>query len=165
LVWRLFRLATRALTDNAFVNVKLHGAVIVEEVFGAWPTFHDAEITRITMSRVGPAVLLELLIPAPAPSLNALEGKDLPRHFLARLAFHECDDVSLEDFNHQNVISYLTLSHVNEQRIKVEIHSVFGATCSFTCSRGEVLDMTPTHLRTGRPLDPADGLGEKSFPF
>ena len=170
-------MATDALPDNALVSVKLNGAELVQKVYGAWPAFHDAEITRITMSRVGPAIFLELLIPPPTPSQDLLEGNDLPgqgQHFLAKLAFHECDDVSLENFNHQNVIWSLTLSHVTgqcfaaevpEERIKVEIHSVFGATCSFTCSQGEVLDMAPTHLRTGHPLDPADRLGEKDRPL
>jgi hypothetical protein len=124
--------------------IRLNGAEIVEGVFGTWPSFHDAEITEVTLNRVDTTTFLELLTYGP-PSVQG--------RFWVRFAFHDCDDVTLEDLNHQNVMWGLTLSRVTEQpewrdepeeRIKVEIDSGFGAALSFTCSTGEVLGLTPT---------------------
>jgi hypothetical protein len=132
------------------MTIRLTRAEIVEDVFGIWPSFHDAEITEITLKRetilqrLDTAIFLELLTYGP-PSVQG--------QFRVRFAFHECDDVELLDFNYQNVISQLTLNRVTqprswreepEERIKVNIGSIFGAAFSFTCSTGEVLDMTPT---------------------
>jgi hypothetical protein len=66
----------------------------------------------------------------------------------------------LSEFNHQNVISYLALSSITEERpstlateerFKVEIDSVWGLRGSFTCSGGEVMSIEEIGLRTGYP--------------
>jgi hypothetical protein len=68
--------------------------------------------------------------------------------------------MKLSEFNHQNVISYLALSSITEERpstlateerVKVDIDSVWGLRGSFTCSGGGVISKEETGLRTGNP--------------
>jgi hypothetical protein len=141
------------LTDTP---IRLKGAEIVEDVFGIWPTFHDAEITEITLNRVDVTIFLELLTYGP-PSVQG--------RFRVRFAFQHCDEVELQNFNHQNVIWGLHLSRVIGQlewqteeeaveRIKVEFQSIFGASLSFRCLTGKVLGMTPMEIGAEHPQAP-----------
>jgi hypothetical protein len=45
------------------VHLSLARVATVEALFGAWPSFHDAEILRIEMDRSGPRVAADLLSP------------------------------------------------------------------------------------------------------
>ena len=120
------------------MTIKVDGAVAVEEIFGGWPTFHDAEILRIEIDRKGPRLALDLLALAQAGSL-----------ILVQFAFDEVDDFNLSGFNHQNVIWSLDLDQAPEDRIRVIFEPIFGAACSFTCTRCEVLHVAPADPRTG----------------
>lgn len=126
------------------MNVRLEGAGAVEEFFdGAWPSFHDAEILRIEIDRNGPRVAADVLAPA-------WHGKG--RDILVRFVFHKIDDLSLDGFNHQNVIWSLAVEQAAENRLRITFHHLFGAAFSFTCARGEVLEAAPSDLRAGHPF-------------
>jgi len=126
------------------MNLRLDGSEAVEALFGFWPSFHDAEILRIEIDRNGPRVAADLLAPVQPGSR---------RHVVVRLVFHEVEDLTLNGFNYQNVIWSLALEVSSEERIKVTFEPTFGAGCSFSCARGEVL-VTPTDLRTGAAGQP-----------
>jgi hypothetical protein len=123
--------------------IRLEGSETIDQLFGSWPSFHDAEILRIEIDRSGPRVAIDLLMPRPRGSARDISIK---------LLFHEVDDLSLSDFNHQNVISYLDLEPTSNGRMKVTFEPIFGAAFSFTCMRGEVLHAAPCDLPTGHPL-------------
>lgn len=137
------------------MQVRPDHADIVEDAFGVWPTFHDAEILQMIARRGGPREDMDILVPR--------QAHGGPQHFILKLAFHEVDDLILEAFTYQNVIWSLNLERVTaerfatgvtEERLKINIASVFGAACSFTCSRVEVVGLESTGLKTGNP--PAD---------
>ncbi|HWF11122.1 MAG TPA: Imm50 family immunity protein [Bryobacteraceae bacterium] len=123
-------------------NIRLEGAGAVEALFGYWPSFHDAEILRIELDRKGPRVAIDVLTDVKPGS---------GRYIIVRFVFHGIDDLSLEDFNHQNVIWSLELELAPENRMRITFHSIFGAALSFTCARGEVIEAAPSDLRTGHP--------------
>jgi hypothetical protein len=124
------------------MNIRLEGAAAVEELFGSWPSFHDAEILRIEIDRSGPRVAADLLTPARPGS-----GRDI----LVRFVFHGVDDLSLDGFNHQNVIWSLELEPAAGNRLRITFRPTFGAAFSFTCVRGEVVEAASSDLRTGHP--------------
>jgi hypothetical protein len=126
--------------------MRLQGSDIVERVFGCWPSFHDAEVLRITLNRDGPSLSLELLTFA----LDKSDGR--LQHFIVRLEFHGIDELRLEGFNHQNAIWGLSLADAPNERIDVHIESTFGASCSFTCARGVVGGVDATDLKAGQPF-------------
>jgi hypothetical protein len=118
--------------------LKLDNSEMIEGIFGFWPTFHDFEILSISLDRRGVGM-----------SLRILTWTDRGEaYYEVVLRFDGIEDLVLEDFNHQNVMFGLDLSQT-EDRIKVEIDSVFGARCAFTCHRGSVVSAEETNLRPG----------------
>jgi hypothetical protein len=119
--------------------------LILEE--GQWPNFHDAEVHELTIWRgdvrpddgvwIGPVIEASF-------ELCALQYP-----FTAVLKFHDCDAISLQDFNQQNAVYDLTLGfeargHYNDGAplppfIAVTFEQAFGAALCFRCSRVEVL--------------------------
>jgi hypothetical protein len=139
-------------------STKLHGSELIEEKFGYWPNFHDAEILTISLDRVDPSLSIRILIGHWHLGETPAESR-IDKHYEADLLFHDIDSLELWDFNHQNVIGSLTLSLVterrwsrDEERIKVEIETAFGLRGSFTCSDGEVIGIRETNLETGNPI-------------
>ncbi len=129
----------------------------LREKFGPWPAFHDAEILRIILDRSGPSATFELLVP--------VKGEPKSAHYEVHILFMDIDVLHLTNFNYQNVIFSMTIDPITEERfatgkaedrIKIGIHSSFGAECSFTCAHGRVLRIEKTNTRTGNShQDPA----------
>lgn len=112
-----------------------------------WPNFHDAEVHNLNIWRgdvrpddnvwIGPVLELKLELCA------------LQHHYLATLRFHDCEEISLQDFNHQNALYDLSFSF--EERgtlrtgepmtpyIRVSFEQAFGAELQFRCFRIEVV--------------------------
>lgn len=106
----------------------VQGAEKVEELFGGWPRFHDAEVMRLELNREGPTLVMALRVFGPnrGPVAEVL--------FTAE-RIHE---VELGGFNHQNVLADLVLD-VTERDGAVSLHAalegIFGLTGSFECDR------------------------------
>ena len=148
------------------MSTRLSDSERVEEIFGSWPKFHDAEILTLVLDRVGPTLSILILIGKP---LNAEHQDRTWTFFEIGMRFHDVDSLELSEFNHQNVISYLALSSTieerpsklaTEERVKVEIDSVWGLRGSFTCSGGEVTSIEETDLSTGNPSGAARKPGD-----
>jgi hypothetical protein len=114
----------------------------LRERFGHWPQFHDSEILRIVLDRKGPTATFELLAQA--------KGEPGQPQFRVDLRFDVIANLAIDDFNHQNVVTELTVDPVQEERwvegkledrLTVKFYSVFGAECTFTCASGQVLNV------------------------
>ncbi|GGK75331.1 hypothetical protein [Amphritea balenae] len=112
-----------------------------------WPNFHDAEVHNLNIWRgdvrpeediwIGPLLELEL-------ELCALQ---LP--YMVILRFHDCEGISLEDFNHQNALYDLNFSYEERGKlrtgepmtpyIRVRFEQAFGAALQFRCFKVEVI--------------------------
>ena len=127
-------------------------------IFGRWPSFHDAEVMEIHLSRTpkGPGGKrdrrVELLAKIHAWDMtNELDGRGyyvLKNHTLVTLRFSGVEELKLEGFNHQNVIFGLTIqpredSESGSSKYHVEFDPSFGVDAIFDCSAIEVVDATP----------------------
>src|SRR5688572_8360888 len=99
------------------VTHRIAGADKLLAVFGYWPSFHDAEVVRITLDRRSPAG--ELVDPTLDALIHTWEMTDavneagsyvLRHHVLVHLRFQGIDELQLEAFNHQNVLFGLTIA-------------------------------------------------------
>ncbi|MET0027611.1 MAG: Imm50 family immunity protein [Candidatus Thiodiazotropha sp.] len=122
-------------------------AEIVEEEYGEWPSFHDAEIMQITLKRgEKPGKYANL-----AADINLYYTKNINvgtsqyetvriKDNVISFEFYGVDNVNLEGFNHQNVIDEL---HIKEDNtgFSVEFESIFGVQTSFQCEDIVVLGM------------------------
>ena len=82
----------------------IEGSDKLTNIFGYWPTFHDAEVHELHLWRgdvepdAGPVLSV---------SLHLLVTR---HHTLAKLRFHDVDQFKMEGFNHQNAILRLSIS-------------------------------------------------------
>jgi len=130
----------------------------ITNIFGYWPSFHDAEVLEFHLWRgnVDPDVKA-YVFPVLTVKIHLWEitskvdtrGYCVLRHrTLATLRFHDVDHISMDGFNHQNAILGLSIDmHQRKQGVsqlfKVVFQSAFGMAASFECNRVEVLDASP----------------------
>ena len=129
----------------------VEGAERLVEIFGAWPSFHDAEILELRLDRMGRG---EFEGPTLDIRFHLYEGRQdasLPsgvrwfNHTQATLRFENVKDIELTGFNHQNAI--LDLGFADEgvhpsapglRAIRVSIQQAFGLGGSLLCGSVEV---------------------------
>jgi hypothetical protein len=117
---------------------RILGAHQVVGAYGFWPTFHDAEVLWLQLSRrsqgdgrYGP--ILETLI-------HVVER----RHALIQLRFRGVIELDLKGFNFQNLLHGLTLKDARDWQLErvrwdVRFESAFGVNASFQCYEIEVV--------------------------
>jgi hypothetical protein len=125
-----------------------NGDVLVE-TFGRWPSFHDAELVSLLLTREHENIVsLEAKIHVfeTTPTVGSSGAYVSRNHVLVTFKFSGVrEDISIRWFNHQNVIAAL---HINRQQsaeplVQVEIPSLYGADVSFTCDAVEVTSVVP----------------------
>jgi hypothetical protein len=137
---------------------KVRNAETLEDIFGYWPSFHDAEIVQVRLVRG------DLLEPEGKPRKPTLEADvyvfettdqvteegfyALRKHTLATLAFCGIDELQLDGFNHQNVLFGLSLEDISDRQLellkwRVAFDSSFGFAATFMCEQIEVVRAVP----------------------
>jgi hypothetical protein len=123
-------------------------------VFGYWPTFHDAEVLRLTLSRerttpgvAAPFIDLDVYAFDTDGTLTPEGYYRLTNEVVVSFRFHEVEAVRLEGFNQQNVLWELTVTPGSESDgrpvLEVDLPSSFGVEGSFQCRTAEVLTVRP----------------------
>ena len=123
-------------------------AEILTSIFGRWPSFHDAEIVSLLLSRENEAPVLEARIHVfEMTSAVDSSGKYILRnHALVTFKFSGVrEDVHIRCFNQQNGIAELHIytAEPGEPSLRVEMPSLYGVDVSFTCDTAEVLSAAP----------------------
>jgi hypothetical protein len=102
---------------NANILNDVRGATELEARFGYWPTFHDAEVLSLAMERNGLSKL-------------RVQCKDL----LVSFILENVTDCDLAEFNHQNVLSSLTLER-EKKGYRLILEPCFGLNGNITAER------------------------------
>jgi hypothetical protein len=122
-------------------------AALVTDIFGCWPSFHDAEILTLTLNRKGPdAPVLNLSVHhwELTPEVDSKGRYVLKNHTLTTFRFSKIDHLKLDGFNHQNVLWELEIVRdPGSGRYSVGLPSSFGCEGSFTCDRVLVISAVP----------------------
>ena len=127
------------------------------DIFGCWPSFHDAEVLELTYwrgavkpgdwddSNVFPVLTVKLLILG-ATQRNFAVAPDA----VATIRFHDVEDFKMDGFNHVNQIVELSIIGQEPgvvstgtwfpQHLVVTFEPGFGMQASFRCFRIEVVD-------------------------
>jgi hypothetical protein len=132
------------------------GAERITSVFGHWPSFHDAEVVRLSLDRVGratgafasPTVTAEIYAFEMTSEVGADGAYVLHHRSLVTLEFRGVLDLTVDDFNGQNALFGLRIEDVSErqlERVRFEVHfdAAYGLAASFGCADVEVLDVQP----------------------
>jgi hypothetical protein len=89
---------------------KIQNAELLTDIFGKFPSFHDAEVVQIILNRKVNNKF--------CPTLEALiniEQYNLGNSFLVNLKFTNIFGLKLENFNHQNVLGDLTIETFSDK--------------------------------------------------
>jgi hypothetical protein len=91
----------------------IEGAQQLQQWFGYWPSFHDAEVLALHLNRSAPSTLAVHTW----ETTNQVDEKGyfvMERHVVVEFALKEVSELNVSGFNHQNVISSLTIDKLPE---------------------------------------------------
>jgi hypothetical protein len=149
----------------------------ITDIFGYWPTFHDAEVHSLSLSGgvvdpcepgcESPMLDMKIHLWEITRDVTAEGWLVLAKHTLADLQFRNVEKLELSNFNYHNCIMEMifgtepeNLNPVGGGRhppmITVEIVPAFGLRGKFKCQSAEVLSAVPCNLDgplTGRLSD------------
>ena len=129
---------------DALVHIK--GAKLVTEVYGRWPSFHDAEVLRIVLDRGtsvdGPTLAMDIR------TFEMTNETDANGYFILRnekvvsFRFVSVTELKLADFNHQNVLFDIRIDRVGEEgsdtHFEVSLNASYGVSALFRCREAVV---------------------------
>jgi hypothetical protein len=119
--------------------MKIINEQLVTDVYGKWPSFHDAEIHEILMRRnIDKANSPELIL--------TIDDYDIKKELVVEIGFENINHLQIQDFNNQNAIFSLDIRSKHSKATpyyEVDISSSYGAALMFTCERIIVHSITP----------------------
>lgn len=149
----------------------IEGAGKLTDIFGYWPSFHDAEVIDFSLWRgdvnpeknrwVSPVLTVKIHLWEMAKDPQNDGAFQFLKHTLTLLRFHDVNHITLAGFNHQNPI--FGLSFAVQQRgmladgspvtpyIVVEFEEAFQFSTTFKCFRAEVVSAVPC-TEEGEPV-------------
>jgi immunity protein 50 of polymorphic toxin system len=127
-------------------------ADLVTNIFGNWPSFHDAEILSIRMDRTTgqPSLEIEIHVFQMTGSIDEAGYYVLRDHTLATIRFDDIDGLEISDFNHQNVIDDIDIVRGDSRghRFAVEWRGSNGCNARFACNNISVVEVKPFTVPT-----------------
>jgi hypothetical protein len=145
------------------IESKIKNSELLSEIFGRWPTFHDAEVVQITLDRGDyksniPPFLLAGIHVLKLVSKDDGYGKYLWSHYLVALRFFGIEGLKLGGWSFQNVLTDLYIEEIPEPRSDESKYQVFFEWCTglwaeFTCSAIEVESVGPQQISKPKPVD------------
>jgi hypothetical protein len=124
-------------------------------IFGYWPSFHDAEVLELHLSRGDsdidkgiydfPVLSMKLHVWELTKEVDSEGYLVLRHHTLTTLKFRDVADFRMEGFNHQNAILELSVARLARAEkpspyFSVDFQPAFGMGASFQCLAIEVAD-------------------------
>lgn len=130
---------------------------LLTDIFGCWPSFHDAEVFEVNLTRgevdidanlyVFPSMTVKLHLWELTNETNPQGTLITRKHTIATLRFHDLMEEGFEiwGFNHQNAIFELAIDRVEPAEgpspiLEVVFRQSFGMGAEFKCMRAEVLN-------------------------
>ena len=132
---------------------KIIGHEKLTNIFGYWPSFHDAEVVSIILERRGkdkweaPILYAKIHVFQMGPEETDNGKKHVfHHHSVVTFRFAIVENLILDGFNQQNVIFGLKISEkYNDERkqnvLEVEFEHCYGLNCSFICDNIEITDI------------------------
>jgi hypothetical protein len=111
----------------------------LKEIYGAWPSFHDAEVWSLTYQRTaeGFSVIMVIHTFQMTSEIDDTGYYVLKNHARVRIRFAGCSRASLDGFNHQNVLFGIEISDRDpagpNPPFQVRFDSSYGLAGSLQC--------------------------------
>ena len=127
---------------------QIKGAELVVQRFGDWPSFHDAEIIWLRLDRQGPTFEFMLHAFEATNEINNQGQYALTNHSLIHFRCDQMSEISIEGFNHQNVIFEIEIENIRQEGcenddLMLTINPSFGVAAIVNASVIEVVSIVP----------------------
>ena len=134
------------------VEPKIENGHLLTDIFGRWPSFHDAEVLEIILNRGERSEYgswLSIKIHVFEMTSQVENGAYVLRHHCAvNFRFREIYELKLDSFNQQNVLWGLRIVDISDrqlERINFEVFfdGTFGVSASLQCNSINVESVGP----------------------
>lgn len=135
------------------------GSELLTNLFGYWPSFHDAEVLRLELVRVepygaGPDLLADVHTFEITDEVDAKKHFVLRHHVLVSFRFRGVDQLRLEGWNNQNALMGLCITDIRSRQLdvlkyEVRFDSSFGVDARFLCRSVEIESVKPFVRQAG----------------
>jgi hypothetical protein len=138
------------------IETRIEGSEKLVDIFGYWPSFHDAEVIELNFWRgdvnpeegryIFPVLTVKLHLWEITDDVDGRGYLGRRNHTLATVRFHDVYKFMMEGFNHQNAIFGLDISQEERSEGPSPVFAVIfrpvalGVDASLTCMHIEVLD-------------------------
>lgn len=125
---------------------------LLTDVFGRFPSFHDAEVVSISLNRHGLDSFAELeALVHVFEMTNQIDEEGryvLQHHSLVKFKFSRIINLELADFNQQNVLAYLEITKPSDRdrdkvKFRVYFRGIHGVTARFHCEAVSIESVEP----------------------
>ncbi|MFJ4145240.1 Imm50 family immunity protein [Pseudomonas sp. NPDC089734] len=128
----------------------IHGVERVIEAIGFLPSFHDAEVVSFSVSRHLPRsdspTVAKLCVHYREHEMVGVGTADLEtvcqKSLLIEFIFSDIHELSLNDFNHQNVLESIELKRAQDSSILVDMFPIWGFGGIIRCADVAVGEIT-----------------------
>jgi hypothetical protein len=138
------------------VEAKMENSHLVTDIFGRWPSFHDAEVLEMTLNRgerstYGPWFSAKIHVFEMTSQVE--NGAYVLRHqSVVNFCFRELHELKLESFNQQNVLGGLRIVDVSDRKVEginfeVFFDRIYGVSASLQC-RSITIESVEPYVRT-----------------
>jgi hypothetical protein len=128
----------------------LVNASLLTDRFGPQTSFHDAEVLHVELSRGQNVVVrMDLYMFAASEELDERGCFQRENASVVTFIFQGVHELTLVDFNEQNVLQDLAFSRREDSMLLVEIFSSYGLSGSFLCTEARVAQVQPHVERVG----------------
>ena len=123
----------------------IDGAGQLQQWFGYWPSFHDAEVLALHLNRSSPSTLT-VHTWHPTNQVDEKGYFGMEKHVVVDFILKEVSELNISGFNHQNVISRLTIEKLSEG-FRLTLNDCYGLAGTI-----EARDLS-IRLTPGKPSD------------
>lgn len=123
------------------------GAAKLVDLYGYWPSFHDAQVEAITLEREGPTVTIAFTTNDLVVKSGTEQGSQLAK---VTLRWHEVEDLALRatEWSEENWVWDMNLT-AHEKGVLTELLPNYGIGGSIVARRMEVLEVQPIEALPG----------------
>ena len=132
---------------------KIQNSHLLTDVFGKFPSFHDAEVHRLNLVRgetrsFNQALFALIHVFEMTSEVDEKKRYVLENHVLVQFRFSKVNDLEIAGFNHQNVLQFLEMTEISDAEdetaeFEVLFEGIFGVSAKFRCEAISIESVTP----------------------
>lgn len=132
---------------------KIQNSHLLTDVFGKFPSFHDAEVHQLNLLRgeartYSPMLSALIHVYEMTPEVDERNRYVLKNHILVEFRFSKVNHLEIAGFNHQNVLQFLEITETSgaedgNTEFEVLFEGIFGVRAKFYCEAISIESVAP----------------------